>query len=111
MDGDPHGFQIFANYKFGSKNMGYLNHYLAIPTIEFIGLDPCTWAQLQIDYTQLIRLKPGDVKKAFELLENPHLSVDIKRQLQRLIRMNCKSEIQIVDGNVIVNDLILPMLL
>lgn len=97
IDGDPHGFQIYLTYKYGSKSMAFSSASLAVPSIIFLGVAPSSWfSKLNIDTKDLITLSKNDVKKCFCLLRNPHVycSPELKREISRLLFYNYKSEIQ-----------------
>ncbi|KAL4236140.1 endodeoxyribonuclease [Mactra antiquata] len=40
VDADPHGIEIMAVYKFGSKSLSYDTDYLAVPSIKWLGILP-----------------------------------------------------------------------
>lgn len=97
IDGDPHGFQIYLTYKYGSKSMAFSSSSLAVPSIIFLGIHPSLWfSQLRIQTKDLIALTKNDVKKCNSLLLNPHVYQDhqLKREISRILFYNYKSEIQ-----------------
>jgi meiotic recombination protein SPO11 len=97
IDGDPHGFQIYLTYKYGSKSMAFSATNLAVPCIQFLGVAPSAWfTKLHIKTQDLIQLSINDVKKCLSLLKNPHvyLNPSLKREISRLMFTNYKSEIQ-----------------
>ena len=97
IDGDPHGFQIYLTYKYGSKSMAFSSTSLAVPDIKFLGVAPSDWfSKLEIQTRDLISLSNHDVKKCLSLLKNPHVYIDpsLKREISRLMFTNYKSEIQ-----------------
>lgn len=97
IDGDPHGFQIYLTYKYGSKSMAFSSSSLAVPTIKFLGVAPSSWfSKLKIKTKDLIQLSKYDAKKCLSLLKNPHvyLNETLKREISRFMFTNYKSEIQ-----------------
>ena len=99
IDGDPHGFQIYLNYKYGSKSMAYSSSFLAVPCVKFLGIAPSKWfTQLNIQKKDLIPCTTGDRKKCYSLLKNPHVCLDpvLKREICLILMYNYKSEIESV---------------
>ena len=99
IDGDPHGFQIYLTYKYGSKSMAFSSSNLAIPSIILLGIYPSSWfSQLKIAFKDLILLSRHDVKKCHCLLRNPHVCRDqlLKREVSLFIFYNYKIEIQAI---------------
>jgi meiotic recombination protein SPO11 len=106
VDGDPHGIQIFLTYKYGSLAMAFDNARMAVPSLKFVGLSPFNWRELGISCDDLLKLKPVDMKKAFKLLSNPWIKTKelfLQRELQLMMKMNRKSEIQIVASGVLIH--------
>jgi meiotic recombination protein SPO11 len=97
IDGDPHGFQIYLTYRYGSKSMAFSSSNLAVPCIQFLGVAPSSWfTKLHIKTQDLIQLSRNDVRKCLSLLKNPHvyLNPSLKREISYMMFTNYKSEIQ-----------------
>lgn len=53
VDGDPHGMQIFLNYRSGSKAMSFDNVNLVAPRLKWIGLTTNDIARYEIPNAHL----------------------------------------------------------
>lgn len=115
MDYDPDGVAIMSTYKLGSRALPHENHALVVPGLRWLGI---TMADLRfktdsgdsiageveledsIPYGAL-PLTTRDRKKAVSMLSWGHLSEDIaphiRRELQIMLMLGMKAEIQIVD--------------
>ncbi|KAI4790387.1 DNA topoisomerase IV, alpha subunit [Aureobasidium sp. EXF-8846] len=105
MDYDPDGLAILHTYKHGSKKMSEENAGLVIPRIRWMGLQ--SRAITDKDHTHqtqgLLTLSLRDRHKASKMLEwEQHVSIEEatqwRRELQVMLMLNLKAEMQIVDS-------------
>lgn len=105
VDYDPDGLAIMHTYKFGSKKMSDDNAGLVVPNIRWIGLH--SRAITDEDHTHrnqgLMTLTLRDRHKARKMLEwEEHASFEEaarwRRELQVILMLNLKAEMQIVDS-------------
>jgi meiotic recombination protein SPO11 len=105
MDYDPDGLAILHTYKHGSKKMSEENAGLVIPRIRWMGLQ--SRAITDEDHTHqtqgLLTLSLRNRHKASKMLEwEQHVSVEEaaqwRRELQVMLMLNLKAEMQIVDS-------------
>lgn len=96
VDGDPHGMQIFLNYRDGSKAMSFDNENLVASRLQWLGLsaqDIARWECCHIlqrsiftfglqsipaDKECYLPLSIRDIRKGLSLLQLPDLDVDIR---------------------------------
>ncbi|KAF6214560.1 hypothetical protein GE061_009303 [Apolygus lucorum] len=71
VDCDPHGLDIFFNYKYGSMAKNYINESLAAPSIFWLGVHPTDL----VDFgpTELLPMTAADLKKADDLMRRPYV--------------------------------------
>lgn len=107
VDFDPDGLSILSTYKHGSAAMQAENHQLAVPTIQHLGLcaDHLTLSSLHTHQIQgLLPLSTRDRKKAASMLKGNELLADRglheswRRDLQIMLMLNYKAELQILDA-------------
>ncbi|BES88662.1 Hypothetical Protein NTJ_01469 [Nesidiocoris tenuis] len=94
VDGDPHGVEIFFNYKYGSMSQHHLNRVLAAPDIFWLGVHPSDMINLPED--QLIPQNPSDVAKIKTFFQRKYV-IDcqpLHDQLSELFRCQRKCEIE-----------------
>jgi meiotic recombination protein SPO11 len=105
MDYDPDGLAILHTYKHGSKKMSEKNAELIVPMIRWMGLH--SQAITDEDHTHrnqgLMTLTLRDRHKARKMLEwEQHGSFEEaaqwRRELQVMLMLNLKAEMQIVDS-------------
>lgn len=96
IDGDPHGFQIYLTYKYGSKSLAFSSSSLAVSSIQLLGIAPSSWSNLEIDTKDFITLTKNDRKKCLSLLRNPIVLQNkrLRLEISRFLFYNYKSEIQ-----------------
>ncbi|XP_059144134.1 meiotic recombination protein SPO11-like [Physella acuta] len=100
VDGDPHGIEIMAVYKYGSMNQAFDNKNLAIPSIEWIGILPEDINRLHIPTAALSPLSEKDIQKCISLRSRPYFRQDesILAQIDILLQLKKKAEIQCLDA-------------
>ncbi|KFH65626.1 hypothetical protein MVEG_09101 [Podila verticillata NRRL 6337] len=124
VDCDPHGMDIFLTYRCGSVKSAYDNENLAVSTLQLLGQLPSDWAmffrgcsladpsdgqeqggkdtkkrkylpdQLSRSLLPLTRRDRSLLLK--RLTQHPFLKSNkaLKAEISRMLRMNCKSELQ-----------------
>ncbi|KAJ3058112.1 hypothetical protein HDU98_005798 [Podochytrium sp. JEL0797] len=103
-DCDPHGIEILLCYMFGSKKNAFESPHLAIPTLHWLGVTPSdlnAYSHLfhASSPENLLPMDLKDRKKALSLLKRANVKSagPVWRQLQRLVWMGVKVEIQAVE--------------
>ncbi|KAM5489002.1 endodeoxyribonuclease [Microsporum audouinii] len=111
VDSDPDGMAIMSTYKYGSMAQVHQNAYLNVPSIQWIGLYASEMIST-VDFlngSSLIPMSRRDRKKAEAMLNrNPCFAEDgpepsWRKELQSLLVMNMKAEIEILyecDGGI-----------
>ncbi|CAD0052131.1 unnamed protein product [Aureobasidium pullulans] len=106
VDYDPDGMAILHTYKHGSKKMSEDNAALIVPTIQRMGLRSRDITDE--DHTHrnqgLMPLTRRDRHKARKMLEWEQFSdleeaAQWRRELQVMLMLNLKAEIQIIDSD------------
>lgn len=95
VDWDPHGVDILSVYSGGSRAMGLFSDYLALPSIQWIGLH--FFDVSKVSPNCLIELSKHDIKKAKELMQDrPGLSHHKLwiAEIQHMIELGKKMEIE-----------------
>ena len=104
VDGDPDGMAIMSTYKYGSISLSHENARLAVPQLVWLGLKTSDLFA-DIDLTavedQVLQLTARDRKKAADMLKSPLFAEDgpekeWRRELQMMLVLNTKAEIQIL---------------
>ncbi|XP_041358790.1 meiotic recombination protein SPO11-like isoform X2 [Gigantopelta aegis] len=100
VDADPHGVEIMAVYKFGSKAQAAENCFLAVPEIRWLGVLPSDIQRLNLQEDTLISMTKKDMDKACELLGRPYVQSNwqLLEQIQIMIQSGKKAEIQCLDS-------------
>ncbi|CAG5115810.1 unnamed protein product [Candidula unifasciata] len=100
VDADPHGIEIMAVYKYGSKRQAYDNIHLAVPTIEWIGILPEDIHRLHIPESALSAMSDRDLQKCVSLKRRPYFCHDetMLAQIDLLLEIKKKAEIQCLDA-------------
>ena len=101
MDFDPDGLAIMSTYKHGSVSLAHENDTLVAPRIEWLGITSAVIRDIHRDNSQAwLRLTPRDRRKALKMLEKPicqeEIEVSWRRELQAMLMLNIKAEIQIL---------------
>lgn len=93
VDADPHGLQIFLNYRDGSKAMSFDNANLVAPRLQWLGVTSddisrwsrivdcyrVAWSDSHLAYSRMVEedsrlpLTSHDVKKGLAMLRLPDL--------------------------------------
>lgn len=110
-DCDPHGLSILSTYAHGSSALAHENANLAVPDMRWLGVRLQDVIETQsredegddADVAGVLSLTPRDRKLATNMLgSNPafqeELHPDWRRELQCMLFMNVKAEIQILGG-------------
>ena len=102
VDFDPDGIAILSTYKYGSENLAHETSHMCLPQIQWLGLrsehvlsDKATHAD-----QWLLTLTARDRKKArsmlgWQILEGDE---DLRRELQVMLMLNLKAELQLLDA-------------
>ena len=105
MDFDPDGLDILSTYKHGSKALAHQNSELMLPSIQWIGVNSSHMSQEDdLHQTQgLLKLSSRDRSKATSMLEREHLAEggaepEWRRELQIMLVLNIKAEIQLLES-------------
>jgi len=100
VDFDPDGLGIMSTYKHGSQSLSH-ERDLAVPSIQWLGVRSCDFlgSDGRDDPRGLLRLSARDRRIALRMLERDEENdEEWKRELQVMLMLNVKAEIQIL-GN------------
>ena len=86
-----------STYKHGSVNLAHDSN-LAVRSIQWLGVRSCDFLQTEHDVQGLLKLTARDRKIALKLLGKRISDGDWRRELQIMLILNVKAEIQIVGG-------------
>ncbi|KAL9085629.1 MAG: hypothetical protein Q9165_007530 [Trypethelium subeluteriae] len=108
VDYDPDGLAILSTYKYGSRALPHENMDIAVGSIEWLGLNSSQAMADRdvVDYQQgLITLSDRDRRRANQLLDDaPFREAGPerawRRELQVMLVLNMKAEMQIRDSDV-----------
>ncbi|KXB03140.1 DNA topoisomerase VI [candidate division MSBL1 archaeon SCGC-AAA261F19] len=91
-DGDPFGFHIAMVVISGSAQLAYINHELAVPEAQFIGV---TASDIENYDLPTDKLRESDVQRLKQLLKDPRYSDDIwQSEIKKMLNLNKKAEQQ-----------------
>ncbi|XP_014362709.2 meiotic recombination protein SPO11 isoform X1 [Papilio machaon] len=97
VDADPHGYEIFLTYKYGSLAQSHLSQSLACSSLQLLGArhgDVMTLAEKEAR----LKLTALDKKKIVSLLKRPYLDTavgfNIKKDLEEMLASGVKAEIE-----------------
>lgn len=91
-DGDPFGFHIAMVVISGSAKLAYINHELAVPDAQFVGV---TATDIEDYDLPTDRLRNTDIKRLKQLLEDPRYSDDFwQKEIDKMLSLNKKAEQQ-----------------
>ncbi|XP_013181124.1 PREDICTED: meiotic recombination protein SPO11 [Papilio xuthus] len=97
VDADPHGYEIFLTYKYGSLAQSHLSQSLACSSLQLLGArhgDVMTLASREARLT----LTALDKRKIVSLLKRPYLNTTvgsiIKKDLEEMLESGVKAEIE-----------------
>jgi meiotic recombination protein SPO11 len=101
MDFDPDGIAILSTYKHGSISLAHENDSLVAPSIEWLGIKSDVIRNIHLDKSQeWLRMTFHDRRKAMRMLEKPVCQEEVegpwRRELQVMLMLNVKAEIQIL---------------
>ncbi|EPE33517.1 DNA topoisomerase IV, alpha subunit [Glarea lozoyensis ATCC 20868] len=102
VDFDPDGLGIMSTYKYGSMALSHETINLAVPTIKWLGIRSSDFIA-DDDCQGLLRLSARDRRIARKMLEKDMFEeggneIEWRRELQVMLMLNVKAEIQIL-GN------------
>ncbi|RPB26966.1 DNA topoisomerase IV, alpha subunit, partial [Terfezia boudieri ATCC MYA-4762] len=99
VDHDPHGLNILSVYKFGSVALAHENHRLVVSNVELLGIKNEDLECIQNNEHRILSLTSSDRRKAVQLLEKSYIwsQEEWRSELQRMLFMNVKAEIQAMD--------------
>jgi meiotic recombination protein SPO11 len=105
MDFDPDGLDILSTYKHGSKALAHQSAELVLPSIQWIGVNSSYIGQEDdLHQTQgLLKLSARDRRKATSMLEREQFAEggaepEWRRELQIMLTLNLKAEIQLLEA-------------
>lgn len=107
MDYDPDGLSILATYKHGSFSLAHENEDLITPNIHWIGMKSCfhttSTSSRGNQYQILLPLSARDRRRAKSMLQRPLLAEngdekEWRRELQVMLILNLKNEIEVLDN-------------
>ncbi|KAK8164752.1 Spo11/DNA topoisomerase VI subunit A [Phyllosticta citrichinensis] len=114
VDSDPDGIGILSTYKYGSNSLAHETANLSNPNIQWLGVKMASVVPVEGDDTWnepnpsihgelgLMRLSLRDRRKATKMLENSIFDNDAaaewKRELQMMLVLNVKAEIEILES-------------
>ncbi|CDR40623.1 hypothetical protein NBRC10512_008098 [Rhodotorula toruloides] len=96
VDSDPHGLDILSTYRFGSAALSHDSANLAVPRLEWLGVKGTEWDDLGVDRDELLPLSLHDRRKALAMLKREGLPDEWSRELQYMLHLGRKAEIQIL---------------
>ncbi|GJN90694.1 hypothetical protein Rhopal_003708-T1 [Rhodotorula paludigena] len=99
VDADPHGLDILSVYRFGSSLQSHDADNLVVPRIQWLGLKGTEWDALDIDRDELLLLTAKDRTKALAMLRRPTLPDEWRRELEYMLHLGRKAEIQILSSS------------
>ncbi|CAK5265664.1 unnamed protein product [Mycena citricolor] len=101
-DGDPHGVDILAVYRFGSQRMNHERESLRASRLKSIGV----WAgeiidKYGVERDALLPITVHDQKKALTMLQRTELPNRWKRELSLMLQTRKKAEIEVLEGRLL----------
>lgn len=104
MDFDPDGIGIMSTYRHGSINLSHQSQYLTVPSIRWLGLRSADIFLCEgSGKVGLLRLSTRDRTIATRMLEREAFQEgrgEWRKELQTMLMLNFKAEIQILnDGS------------
>lgn len=101
VDFDPDGLGIMSTYKYGSMALAHENANLAVSSVQWLGVRSCDILQRGIDKIGSLKLTQRDRRIAMRMLEKEAFDedgteVDWRRELQMMLMLNLKAEIQVL---------------
>ena len=102
VDFDPDGINILNTYRYGSARFSHLNHNLAVPRMQWIGVKSSDlFSALQFGAMGYLLLGQRERSKVLQMLEKAVFvedgrELEWKEELQAMLMLNIKAEIQIM---------------
>ena len=94
-DADAWGYYIYSVIKQGSINLSFLSDRLGTPNAKFIGLTTKDVDKYKIPKNVTIKLNPGDVKRANEMLKYVWFKPkEWQDELQHMLKVGHKLELE-----------------
>lgn len=91
-DGDPFGFHIAMVVISGSAKLAYINHELAVPDANFVGVTATDIEEYDLPTDSL---RDSDVKRLNQLLDDPRYSDDKwEKEINKMLDLGKKAEQQ-----------------
>ena len=91
-DGDPFGFHIAMVIISGSAKLAYINHELAVPNAQFIGV---TASDIGEDNLPNDKLRELDVTRLKQLLRDPRYNNEFwQKEIKKMLELGKKAEQQ-----------------
>ncbi len=91
-DGDPFGFHIAMVVISGSAKLAYINHDLAVPDAQFLGV---TASDIEDYDLPTDKLRETDVKRLKQLLDDPRYKSDFwQKEINKMLKLGKKAEQQ-----------------
>ncbi|KXB07355.1 DNA topoisomerase VI, partial [candidate division MSBL1 archaeon SCGC-AAA382C18] len=91
-DGDPFGFHIAMVVISGSAKLAYINHELAVPDANFIGV---TASDIEDYKLPTDKLRDSDIKRLKQLLDDPRYKNDFwQDEINKMLKIKKKAEQQ-----------------
>jgi meiotic recombination protein SPO11 len=102
-DFDPDGIAILSAYKHGSKALAHEREGHSVPQLQWLGLKSSHLPHGEEDSTRkqgVLKLSSRDRKKARGMLEQSNISLndDWRSELRRMLMLNAKAELQLLDA-------------
>ncbi|KAI0793252.1 Spo11/DNA topoisomerase VI subunit A [Abortiporus biennis] len=99
VDADPYGIDILSVYTLGSQAMAHEGDGLKAPKLQWIGVKCTELSSLGVDRDQMIPITKHDVKKALSILSKPGIPVAWRKELQYILHLRRKAEIEILSSS------------
>lgn len=107
VDYDPHGLDILSTYKNGSLSLAHENENLKVQSLQLLGLRSLdivpTDASDDLQMDQIMPLGAFDRAKALQMLpkqiELSGYESPLVRELQRMLMLNVKAEMQFLEAS------------
>jgi meiotic recombination protein SPO11 len=87
-----------STYKHGSISLAHESASLAVPSIQWLGVRSYDFLQKEEDVQGLLKLTARDRRIAVKMLEKEMFGEEEWRELQVMLMLNVKAEIQVL-GN------------
>jgi meiotic recombination protein SPO11 len=103
VDFDPDGIGIMSTYKYGSMALSHEDQNLTVPSMGWLGVQSADIIPtIHSKKVGLLKLSGRDRRTASRLIDREALregaGVEWRRELQVMLMLNCKAEIQILSS-------------